>query len=227
MATAGYRIYQKHPNKKIGAMIAGNSGLPGGDVCKTLDHNGKIIENKVNPNYSTQEEDMVSCWFTATYAKNRTKSSKKDTYTALFTKYLKNNWGMKEKNGTDYETKQGIIYFNNQDMEIYKRVLGHVNDAILCKKEKLAPTPSITNMKPKYEFNTRDTYKANLVFVGGPNANPTLGRDSTSTTKRTYNKHAFDDYDKFKEGVKNAVKGALDRMIDMDCLLYTSDAADE
>lgn len=215
MATAGYQINQNQPNKKIGAMIAGNSGLPGGDVCKELD-NGKIIENKVNPDYTTQEEDMVSCWFTATYAKNRTKSSKEDTYTDLFKKNLKNKWGMKDKNGTNYETKQGIIYFNNPDMEIYKHVLGEVHDAILCKKEKLAPTQSRTNMKPKYKFNTRDTYKANLVFVGGPNANPTLGRDATSTTKRTYNEHAFNDYDTFKEGVKNAVKGALDRMIDMD-----------
>ena len=58
MATVGRDVVVAQPTAHIGAMIAGNSGRPGGAVGEP----GDVAHDKIHAGHSTQEEDMVSTW---------------------------------------------------------------------------------------------------------------------------------------------------------------------
>ncbi len=215
----GYDKYIKSKNnprpddeaiKKIGVMVAGNSGLPGGNVGKkgtdvTLNH------EKINANHTTQEEDIVSTWLTATcFSKNMEIGSEecKVIQTEEFN-IIKKKWGFEDleplpkiDQGPPIPkphllTIQKMIYSPNQHENAYADAWV-VRDAMLTTKENGG-------------FKSDKTYPATLVFVAGPNAGA-KGSDGGSMT-RTLNTSAADNYDLFKEQIKGAVRAGLDAMI--------------
>lgn len=207
------------PPKKIGVMVAGNSGLPGGNVGKkgtdvTLNH------DNINANHTTQEEDIVSTWLTATCFSTNLEIGSEECKTIQTNEFdiIKKQWGFEDlkplpmdKQGppiptTHFLTIQKMIYSpNNQDKNAYADAWV-VRDAMLTKK--IMRNPGKQN---KGTFSTEEIYPATLVFVAGPNAGA-KGSDGGSMT-RTLNTSAADNYDLFKEQIKGAVRAGLDAMI--------------
>ena len=57
--TVGFKIHSSNPAYRIGVLIAGNSGRPGGSVGN---FGGGLNHKGVHTGHRTQEEDMVSNW---------------------------------------------------------------------------------------------------------------------------------------------------------------------
>lgn len=186
--------------KKIGVMVAGNSGKPGGSVG-TLD--GEIRKRAVRADYETQEEDIVSDWL-------YTASADHSVRNAVYGATIGQKWGMLDvrKGSTNTKTIQGVNYVDakNPNYHIYGEAWT-VNDVLLSMKK-------FDGAGVPYYDRSR-TYQASLVFVSGPNAGCERGR--TSSTGRTLNKHAAENYDYFRIGVKDAVRAGLDAMAAIGC----------
>ena len=113
MTNKGAILYNGSNPPKIGTIIAGNSGRPGG-ACGNFD--GTLVN--INPNHRTQEEDIISNWFmTYMYNKNITEEEAKIYYgNKLFEYTIFNRWGLlfPYAKRTDiknyYKTIQGINY---------------------------------------------------------------------------------------------------------------------
>ena len=186
MATCGYIYFSKRKDMQIGAMIAGNSGRPGGAI-RGLD--GHVRLGSVHGGHKTQEEDMVSNWLLTTAGKVK-------HHMDITFSQIANVWGMISSAGV--RTIQGIDYTRGSDPEKY------------------ADATTVTgNISQKLgnRFDTDNPYPVVLAFVAGPNANtksPHKGRDSTM--RRTFDMRAARDYSFFRDGVKAAVRAGLDSM---------------
>lgn len=174
--------YQKtHPTNKLGIMIAGNSGRPGGDIGKA---DGTV--QKVHHNHRTQEEDLVSSWLMGEAGTNTQKQNK------LYKDHLWNRWGLMDMNSISPRTRQGVDYTKCSHKE-YARMYADawtINRARLC-------------TKGTGGFNSKETFNATLVFVAGPNMG--AGRSTIGSTARTRLPESTT-YDIFKEGVTSAVR---------------------
>ena len=59
VTTGAWELHSKHPSAKIGVMIAGNSGQPGGSCG-----DGNKVRS-IHPGHRTHEEDVFSSWMLA------------------------------------------------------------------------------------------------------------------------------------------------------------------
>ena len=186
MATCGYIYFLKGKAMRIGAMIAGNSGRPGGAI-RGLD--GRPRLGSVHGGHKTQEEDMVSNWLLTTAGK--VKHCMDITFSQIA-----NVWGMISSAGV--RTIQGIDYTRGSDPEKY------------------ADATTVTgNISQKLgnRFDTDNPYPVVLAFVAGPKANTkSLHKGRDSTMRRTFDRLAATDYTFFRDGVKAAVRAGLDSM---------------
>ena len=67
-------------------------------------------------------------------------------------------------------------------------------------------------------FDTRRSYATTLVFAAGPNANTgSLAREESSSMRRTYSAAAAAAYPLLEEGVRCALRAALDASIAEGC----------
>ena len=85
-----------------------------------------------------------------------------------------------------------------------------------CLSNKLPPIPDPNPGEDERKVPDHEhahPYPAFLTFVAAPNANRELGRNSYSTTRRTFNRTMANNYHLFREGVKNALRAGLDAMI--------------
>ena len=182
--------YQKtHPIYRLGIMIAGNSGRPGGDIGKA---DGTV--QKVHAEHRTQEEDLVSSWLVGEAGNNTRKQNK------LYKDHLWNRWGMMDMNSTSPHTRQGVDYTKCSKTE-YAQMYADawtINRASLCTKRRSG------------SFNFTETFGATLVFVAGPNMG--AGKSPHGSTARTLLPESTT-YDIFKEGVTSAVRTGLDAMV--------------
>jgi hypothetical protein len=168
---------------KIGLMIAGNNGRPGGSVGKGLESipivNNNIVNDGVSGILNTQEESVVSAWLDAVAGSEHEERSR------VFRSTICGMWGQVEA-GSDM-TIQGVNYMKSEDAKDYKRAWV-VRDAHL-----------------EYEGECTAT----LVFVAGPNANENAGRTAGGSTKMTFSQKANESYDFFIECVKQSVLAGL------------------
>ena len=86
-------------NKKVGVMVAGNSGRPAGNVG----NDDEVAGDQVHEGHKTQEESVVSSWMLG-------ECMTCDAMGALFRRTIAARWGMKTINATDHETIQGVDY---------------------------------------------------------------------------------------------------------------------
>lgn len=190
--TVAYYASKKAGDKtKVGVMLAGNSGLPGGNM-------GHHMELK---SYPTQEEDMMASWFIAQAGlkKNsdiRTAYAKK-VARKIYGSVIGGRWGMKHVKGTDLKTVQGVDYVNTKNPERYGSVW-MVDGTVLVDKvftgryEKKFDKKTRKMKEVKvYKFDVRRKTNRNilLTFVAGPNCG-FAGRgknNKTSTGLRTLN----------------------------------------
>jgi len=187
-ANVAFNYQKTHPTYKLGIMIAGNSGRPGGDIGKA---DGTV--QKVHHHHHTQEEDLVSSWLVGEAGDNTQKQNK------LYEDHLWNRWGMMDMESTSPHTRQGVDYTKCSKTE-YARMYADawtINRARLCTKRRSG-------------FNSTETFNATLVFVAGPNMG--AGRSSTGSTARTRLPESTT-YDIFKEGVTSALRTGFDAMV--------------
>lgn len=204
-----YEYAKAHPGKKIGIIVAGNSGLPGGNVGhpdKGLLKKGPGMLKKSD---GGQEEDIVSNWITTMFA-----SEFKTPHVETFS-LLKDKWGLKEPVGAshDLQTIQGVDYKNNIFPENYGDVWV-VRNVLLSKHDKNSKTRLEQRNKLPREYSIDETFKANLFFVAGPNAN--CSNTPQGSTFRTCSKKANEENDPefpfFRDSIKQTMKTALDGM---------------
>jgi hypothetical protein len=179
-------LYQKRKpgtNTKIGLMIAGNNGRPGGSVGEGLKSIPTVDNDIVNKGVSgileTQEESVVSDWLDAVAGTEHEERSR------VFRSTICGMWGQVEANSAD--TIQEVDYMKSEDAKDYNRAWV-VRDAHL-------------------EYGGECT--ATLVFVAGPNAYEDAGRTAGGSTKMTFSQKAHDKYDFFKECVAQSVLAGL------------------
>lgn len=184
-----------YSGEKVGIMVAGNSGLAGGNIAYFADNNFRnhLGVSVLHAAYTTQEEDMVSNWLlTEDFV------SSKPFYSSF--NLIKRKWGMINERARDNKTIQGVDYVNTTTPINYGDAWV-VKDVHLSKKRNGA-------------FILWDSFPASLVFVAGPNAY-SKGKP-TGSMARTLNKKAQSEsypFPFFTESVEATVRVALDAMI--------------
>ena len=183
-ARALYRTLNKGGaiNEKIGLMIAGNNGRPGGSVGHGLRSipivNQGMVDSGVRFELTTQEESVVSDWLDAVAG------SEHEARSRVFRSTICGLWGQKARGSP--ETIQGVNYKTSTDAADYDRAWV-VRDASL-------------------EHDGECT--ATLVFVAGPNANGSAGNQGGSM-RETFSQKAHDEYPFFKKCVSVSVRAGL------------------
>jgi len=196
-----------NPFEKIGMMVCGNSGKPGGYV-NGYNYNAKNQYGKVlvHPYYGTQEEDLVSnCIMSA--------PSKKEKFKELFMVGNTFRWGLKNNDATPH-TIQGVNYITTEDANDYGEAWATEPQDMWQKQcfQTCYDDAGAPGLYVEKRYNKARTYKATLVFVSGPNGKAAKG--DTSSTKRTKNKKAAKNFTFFKECAKAAIRAGIDAMAD-------------
>ena len=206
LANVGIHLSREAPRRKIGTMIAANSGRPGGAIGQA---DGSVAS--LHAKHTTQEEDMVSNWLvTACRGANARVGIGVHPYaSSVYQASLHGRWGMLTPDGSDTATVQSVDYSQATDGALY-------GDAWCVDDVRLsAKLPSFSSADEAV-FDTRYQYATSLVFVSGPNVGAT-GRSAVSTVRRTFNAHAEADYALFREGVKAALRAGLLAMAQLGC----------
>ena len=169
-------------DEKIGLMIAGNNGRPGGSVGHGLRSIPIVDQGMVNSGVlfelKTQEESVVSDWLDAVAG------SEHEARSRVFRSTICGLWGQHAP--FDSDTIQGVNYKTSTDAADYDRAWV-VRDANL-------------------EHDGECT--ATLVFVAGPNANRIAGEQGGSM-RETFSQKAHGDYVFFKKCVSLSVRAGL------------------
>lgn len=169
-------------NEKIGLMIAGNNGRPGGSVGEGLGSipivSQGMVDSGVLGKLKTQEESVVSDWLDAVAGSDHEARSR------VFRSTICGLWGQKARGSP--ETIQGVNYKTSTDARDYDRAWV-VRDANL-------------------EHDGKCT--ATLVFVAGPNANGSAGNTGGSM-RETFSQKAHDEYPFFKKCVSLSTRAGL------------------
>ena len=186
---------------KVGIMVAGNSGRPGGAVGLP---GGRVDHAAVHAGHTTQEEDVVACWLVAQAGTDH------DQQDVVFQCSIDRMWGMRDPESDRLDTIQGVNYVDASRASQYADAWV-VQDQWLC-------TRTADAHRRSRQFNLAsagraEVFRATLVFVSGPNRNA-VGPRPSSTTTRTLNTEARCSYDFFRDGVRAAVTAGLDAMIE-------------
>ena len=176
------KLQSEATDTKIGLMIAGNNGRPGGSVGKGLESipivDNDIVNDGVSGILQTQEESVVSAWLDAVAGTEHEERSR------VFRSTICGMWGQ-VKPGSDMTIQE--VNYMSAEAKAYNRAWV-VRDAHLeCGGE----------------------CTATLVFVAGPNANEDAGRTAGGSTKMTFSRKANESYDFFEECVKQSVLAGL------------------
>ena len=156
-------IYQQNPEKKIGLLIAGNSGSPGGMYCKLLGSDfTRISKLDLTKKESLQEEGTVKAWLTEEYKYFAERFQPE----FILNHTIRGQWGLfdldEDAEKSDFRTLQNIDY-TMAEAESY-RMSWLCDDCCL---------------------NSNNNVRASLVFVAGPNINAI--REPNGSMARTKN----------------------------------------
>ena len=196
-----------HPGSRIGLVIAGNSGRPGG-ACGHMDKLNRPYVDSLH-HHATQEEDVVSNWLLTHEKAEGTDPNK------LFANTIggdstasgrKRRWGVTHP---DWRKNPTQTFYTIQKKD-YRRASAadyrdawHVSNCLVCEKTVRA-----------YDFDNR--VRCSLVFVAGPLAkgghslNPPFKQgDYASTQYRTFNELTEHDYTHFLRCVEETFHAAL------------------
>ena len=210
MTHIGASLYKESNPPKIGTIIAGNSGRPGG-ACGNFD--GTLVN--IKPTHRTQEEDIISNWI-MTYMYNNSsipEEKKKDCVDNLFKNTIYKKWGLEfpyEKrtdNKDYYKTIQNIDYRNAEAHDY--ATAWTIDNVYLSDK--------FNNQDGSSQYIYENQYKTTLVFVAGPNNyNPGTNREFNSIF-RTYNEETYKHFHLFMNGVEAALFAGLIAMVCSKC----------
>lgn len=191
--TVAHKIHTDHPDWRIGVMVAGNSGRPGG-ACGWFNGRDECGVEKVHEGHCTQEEDVISNWFMTT------KNNRGVGYDELYAATICGQWGMKEPLETSMDTVQGVDY-TAATPRMYA-------DAWVVTGAELSVKNLGTSRDNRYVYSS--CFPCTLVFAAGPNAKPPgPNGPANSTMRRTFNAQAHMRYETFLSSVSWAVYTAL------------------
>ena len=196
-------LHEMQPTSKIGLMVSGNGGRPGGACGGDTGH----IE-KLHSGHSTQEEDVISCWFLTECPEGGDKSQ----YDALFHSTIHGQWGLVDRTGRseDPVTIQGVDYVHSSQPDDHAEAW-RVRQCLVSRKIYI-------QQQRQYSYDTAGTkVPCELVFVVGPNAGASQRPTGTTARTRSLLASSKREYVFFKESVKCAVRAGLDAMIDGGC----------
>lgn len=169
----GYAIKIKD-TKKIGIMVAGNSGRPGGGVGRGLENVPTIDHTTAFSGYggklTTQEESIVGEWLYGEFPGESDNASRE----SLFRSTICGMWGQTEKQKTT--TIQRVDYTSAKASDYADAWV--VRDAKLRSRNTADPGP----------------ISATLVFVAGPNATSNKQRNSRKRKPKPKTAKKHDDY---------------------------------
>lgn len=211
MLDIGRKLKIFNPNVKIGMVVAGNAGRAGG---LTLEHKNDgtytVKLETVHPYHTTQEEAIfANAIFTdfEAFGVDRSLNSK--------AKKLPVEWGLeipqvhKENIKNFHFTKQKVNYHKSKSPASYfKSVLwGH--------EVRVTPQNFVEKGTTWEEARTGESYEVALALTAGPNANCTM--QPWSSTTRTFDIKARNDYTYFKKGVEFALTSSIGLLIGQGC----------
>jgi hypothetical protein len=192
----GKEIIDSNPSAKVGVMIAGNSGLPGGALGSRPD-----AVTEADLMLKTQEE---SIWANAILTACGTNPVKQQQF---HDNTIGGKWGMVDgPTGRSTMTKQGIDFTSTENVSDYNGIY-LVNDCELSSESR----SDKTNIRSSKYIEKGKKYPVVFAFADSINANAAIGT-STGTMKRTLNKRAIEDYDFFRDCIKEKLRSALDGM---------------
>lgn len=155
----GYELWKEDRDRKIGIVVAGNSGRPGGNIRNT---DGSFSKRSLKTTYSTQDEAVVSNWLLS--------SGDDSDANAQFAR-ISFAWGLIDPEGEDTSTIQGVDYTKALPHEYGDA--WYVKDVIVSNQDE--------------KVMTDEKYIANLIFCAGPNAKLPGTSKKSSSMRRTYN----------------------------------------
>ena len=193
-------LSKAHPGSRIGLVIAGNSGRPGG-ACGHMNKYDQPYVDSLH-HHSTQEEDVVSNWL---LTHKKVEGTDPNT---LFANTIggKRRWGMTHPDWTThphqkFHTIQRIDYRRASPIDYCDA--WHVNNCLVCQKT-----------SSSYNFDNR--LRCSLIFVAGPLAKgghslhpPLKQGDYASTQYRTFNELTENDFTHFMKCVEETFHAAL------------------
>lgn len=246
LTNVGVKLQKEFPNARIGTMVAGNSGLPGGSCG---DFNGNGDATGLYAYHNTQEEDVVSNWLRTTSFKNNIilvnhtdKKTNKKRYTdkKIFRHTIYEQWGMKVQDWKKtymwstikYDISKDIKPKNSNRKEDYTNTIQGVNytkaepyeyaDAWVVHSAHLSE--KVLKIKMEYNkpvvnkyYDFNNTYLTTLVFVAGPNCG-THGSTVNSSMTRTFNT-SIKSYNIFEKSVESALFAGLYAMAAEGCTI--------
>lgn len=198
----------KHPGQKIGVVVAGNSGLPGGATSAI----GKWVLDveKVHPFHKSQEESVVANWIRHQIEPLREHEPHKKAHEKmreLFTATICNEWGLPSTDKSDYMTKQGIDYVRTKNAADYY-------DCWVVRNAKIGLELRGSDRR-KYAYTTTDLAAPKkigaLFFACAPNGN--CYNSDGGSTARTLNALASKNYHFFQAGLKITIMAVIDAAI--------------
>jgi len=195
--TLGAQIALASPSSRIATMVAANSGRPGG-ACGGID-----CVQDIHAGHSTQEEDLVSNWMLVSAGSDRRLQDH------IYRTTIYRAWGMANPEQADTATIQAVDY-TGADTDPSRAVL--YADAWVVPGCRLGA--KARGERGGWQYNASQCYETALVFCSGPNASrSSLGREGSSSMRRTYSAAAAKSYDFFYQGVKWAMRAGLDAMV--------------
>lgn len=201
VATTVYELYKNLPNCKIGAMLAANSGAPGGKVGQELENNHVISKKQLN--YKVQEESVIANVLMTMYG------SDVDKQKEFINNTIQDQWGME----APYDFKKNPADNNNMTRQGYdfSKREAKGKSAEKYNQAYVVDNCGISNLEREADGVTigDKACPVTLVFADSVNANADLG-NTGGTMKRTFNPNAAENYDEFRECVKNKLRAALD-----------------
>ena len=206
---------------RIGVMIAGNSGRPGGAIYKPWFASPQQRLQGVSPGHRTQEEGIVAAWLVGSERTAPHQLSAKwdqllrETYANMefrFVHCLHNKWGMVENDvkafkGFIDEYRRPINDPSRWPDDVRQRWLatrqgvdyvntqheGDYGDAWILPDADLCVDKSDGGTTGWRFFKLDQIVRTTLIFVAGPNACPRQGNHMMGSMLRTQNKRVLDE----------------------------------
>jgi hypothetical protein len=196
---------------EIGIMVAGNSGLPGGQCGHITPHNApwELDIKEVKP-HRTQEESVVANWIrhqVEPLGQRDPHVKAHDKMRDLFSATIAGEWGLLTDKERDYDTFQGINYVSTTNAADYY-------DCWVVRNAKIGREAYYKD-HDEYGYNIEDLAEpiqiGALLFAAAPNANAS-GKTGGST-KRTLNTRACREYLFFEQALKVSIMAVIDAAI--------------
>ena len=215
------RTCPAYKDLRIGVMIAGNSGRPGGAIYKPWFASPQQRLQGVSPGHRTQEENVVAAWLVGSDRTAPQQVSaglgqlRRETFVnmeARFLHCLHSQWGMVENDVRAFDgfinrdgwptsqpsrwpedVRQRWLATRQGVDDVHSQMQGDYGDAWILPDADLCVDVSDGGTTGWRFFKLDQIVRTTLIFVAGPNACPRNGNHMMGSMLRTQNKRVLDE----------------------------------